>query len=116
MGSGIDAATLRSWLADGEELAVLDPREQGDYFNSHLFHGTQQQFERQTKHSLLSQLLDLALLNLFILLLIKQMVGPLQQYYNLNQLLLTVLQTEQFGLANGKVIKLVNHDILLPLL
>jgi rhodanese-related sulfurtransferase len=38
MGPGIDAATLRSWLADGEELAVLDPREQGDYFNSHLFH------------------------------------------------------------------------------
>lgn len=34
----IDAATLTEWLIDGGELAVLDAREQGVYFDSHLFH------------------------------------------------------------------------------
>ncbi len=29
---------LTEWLLDGQELAVLDAREQGVYFNSHLFH------------------------------------------------------------------------------
>ena len=29
---------LTDWLVDGDELAVLDAREQGVYFNSHLFH------------------------------------------------------------------------------
>jgi len=34
----VSAATLKEWLLDGDELAVLDAREQGVYFNSHLFH------------------------------------------------------------------------------
>lgn len=34
----VDVATLRTWLADGQELALLDAREQGVYFRSHLFH------------------------------------------------------------------------------
>ncbi len=34
----IDSATLSEWLVDGAELAVLDAREQGVYFDSHLFH------------------------------------------------------------------------------
>ena len=34
----VDAATLIQWLRDGGELAVLDAREQGVYFQSHLFH------------------------------------------------------------------------------
>ena len=36
--TGISPDTLRSWLVDGDELAVLDAREQGAYFHSHLFH------------------------------------------------------------------------------
>lgn len=38
MASTIDAATLATWLVDGDELALLDAREQGVYFRSHLFH------------------------------------------------------------------------------
>lgn len=34
----ISVDTLRTWLADGHELALLDAREQGVYFTSHLFH------------------------------------------------------------------------------
>jgi len=34
----IDAATLADWLVDGDELAVLDAREQGVFLKSHLFH------------------------------------------------------------------------------
>lgn len=34
----IDAATLADWLVDGNELAVLDAREQGVFLESHLFH------------------------------------------------------------------------------
>lgn len=34
----VDAPTLKLWLQDGGELAVLDAREQGVYFRSHLFH------------------------------------------------------------------------------
>lgn len=34
----VDAATLSEWLMDGDELALLDAREQGVYFQSHLFH------------------------------------------------------------------------------
>ena len=34
----VDAGTLERWLLDGDELAVLDAREQGVYFDSHLFH------------------------------------------------------------------------------
>ncbi len=36
----VDATTLTGWLVDGGELAVLDAREQGVYFHSHLFHAT----------------------------------------------------------------------------
>ena len=34
----VDPAALVQWLTDGDELAVLDPREQGVYFDAHLFH------------------------------------------------------------------------------
>jgi rhodanese-related sulfurtransferase len=33
----IDPATLRAWLADGGELAVLDAREEGEFATAHLF-------------------------------------------------------------------------------
>ena len=34
----IDPETLGRWLADGDEIALLDAREQGVYFHDHLFH------------------------------------------------------------------------------
>ncbi len=34
----VDAAMLTDWLLDGDELAILDAREQGVYYRSHLFH------------------------------------------------------------------------------
>ena len=34
----VSPTTLIEWLLDGQELAVLDAREQGVYFDSHLFH------------------------------------------------------------------------------
>jgi len=34
----VSAETLTEWLLDGDELALLDAREQGVYFTSHLFH------------------------------------------------------------------------------
>jgi rhodanese-related sulfurtransferase len=33
----ICAATLRGWIADGDELAILDAREEGEFGTSHLF-------------------------------------------------------------------------------
>jgi rhodanese-related sulfurtransferase len=33
----IDAATLRGWISDGGELAILDAREEGEFGASHLF-------------------------------------------------------------------------------
>src|ERR1700691_4217724 len=33
----INAATLRGWIADGAELALLDAREEGEFGTSHLF-------------------------------------------------------------------------------
>ena len=33
----VDASTLRAWLQDGDEIALIDPREQGVYYRSHLF-------------------------------------------------------------------------------
>lgn len=33
----IDAHTLRSWITDGQELALLDAREEGEFGASHLF-------------------------------------------------------------------------------
>lgn len=38
MFAEVDAATLSAWLVDDDELALLDAREQGAYFHSHLFH------------------------------------------------------------------------------
>ncbi len=37
-GPPIDAGTLAEWLVDGDEIAVLDAREQGVFLNGHLFH------------------------------------------------------------------------------
>ena len=33
----VDAATLRTWITDGEELAILDAREEGEFGSGHLF-------------------------------------------------------------------------------
>ena len=33
----INAATLRGWITDGAELALLDAREEGEFGASHLF-------------------------------------------------------------------------------
>lgn len=33
----IDAATLKRWIGDGEELAILDAREDGEFGRAHLF-------------------------------------------------------------------------------
>ena len=33
----INAKTLHAWLADGQELALLDAREDGEFGASHLF-------------------------------------------------------------------------------
>ena len=33
----VDVPTLRAWLVDGAELAVLDPREEGVFLGAHLF-------------------------------------------------------------------------------
>ncbi len=35
----VDAATLKTWLHDGEEIALFDVREHGQYGQSHLFYG-----------------------------------------------------------------------------
>lgn len=35
----VDAATLKAWLHDGEEIALFDVREHGQYGQSHLFYG-----------------------------------------------------------------------------
>jgi len=35
----IDARTLKSWLHDGDEIALFDVREHGQYGESHLFYG-----------------------------------------------------------------------------
>ena len=33
----IDAKSLRGWIEDGRELAILDAREEGEFGASHLF-------------------------------------------------------------------------------
>lgn len=38
MVTHVSADTLADWLVDGDELALLDAREQGVYFDSHHFH------------------------------------------------------------------------------
>lgn len=35
----VEAATLKSWLHDGQEIALFDVREHGQYGQSHLFYG-----------------------------------------------------------------------------
>jgi rhodanese-related sulfurtransferase len=37
MSAIVDAATLKSWLSDGREIALLDVREHGQFGESHLF-------------------------------------------------------------------------------
>src|ERR1700730_5313367 len=37
MTAAIDAPTLKAWLSDGSEIALLDVREHGQYGEGHLF-------------------------------------------------------------------------------
>ncbi|MCA3304134.1 MAG: thiosulfate sulfurtransferase, partial [Roseomonas sp.] len=37
MARVIDAASLKGWIRDGQELAILDAREDGEFGRSHLF-------------------------------------------------------------------------------
>src|SRR5882757_356324 len=37
MAADVDAATLKAWLSDGSEIAVLDTREHGQFGMGHLF-------------------------------------------------------------------------------
>jgi rhodanese-related sulfurtransferase len=46
MTSFIDPKTLKSWLHDGGEIALLDVREHGQYGEAHLFYGTPLPFSR----------------------------------------------------------------------
>ncbi|QNP50268.1 rhodanese-like domain-containing protein [Diaphorobacter aerolatus] len=46
MTESIDVSTLKSWLHDGEEIALFDVREHGQYGESHLFHATPLPFSR----------------------------------------------------------------------
>ncbi len=40
MPRAVDAKTLKSWISDGKELAILDAREEGEFGQSHLFWAT----------------------------------------------------------------------------
>ncbi len=42
----VTASTLKSWLHDGREIALLDVREHGQYGEAHLFYGTPLPFSR----------------------------------------------------------------------
>ncbi|QRF56482.1 rhodanese-like domain-containing protein [Variovorax paradoxus] len=44
--TSIDPKTLKRWLHDGGEIALLDVREHGQYGESHLFHGVPLPFSR----------------------------------------------------------------------
>lgn len=46
MTSFIDPKTLKTWLHDGAEIALLDVREHGQYGEAHLFYGTPLPFSR----------------------------------------------------------------------
>jgi len=46
MSATVDAKTLKSWLHDGREMALLDVREHGQYGESHLFYGVPLPFSR----------------------------------------------------------------------
>ncbi|SMG57832.1 rhodanese-like domain-containing protein [Paraburkholderia susongensis] len=42
----IDSSTLKGWLRDGTEIALLDVREHGQYGEAHLFHGVPLPYSR----------------------------------------------------------------------
>ncbi|MDN5928300.1 MAG: sulfurtransferase [Hyphomicrobiales bacterium] len=42
----VDAASLKQWLHDGDEIALLDVREHGEYGEAHLFYGVPLPFSR----------------------------------------------------------------------
>ena len=42
----IDPASLKRWLHDGEEIALLDVREHGEYGEAHLFYAVPLPFSR----------------------------------------------------------------------
>lgn len=42
----VDAATLKSWLHDGQEIALFDVREHGQYGKAHLFYGVTLPYSR----------------------------------------------------------------------
>ncbi|WP_321946333.1 rhodanese-like domain-containing protein [Paraburkholderia sp. J10-1] len=44
--SFIDASTLKRWLRDGAEIALIDVREHGQYGEAHLFHGVPLPYSR----------------------------------------------------------------------
>jgi rhodanese-related sulfurtransferase len=44
--TSIDPKTLKRWLHDGGEIALLDVREHGQYGESHLFYGVPLPFSR----------------------------------------------------------------------
>ena len=46
MTASIDAHTLKAWLHDGQEIALLDVREHGQYGESHLFYATPLPYSR----------------------------------------------------------------------
>lgn len=46
MTESINVSTLKHWLHDGEEIAVFDVREHGQYGESHLFYATSVPFSR----------------------------------------------------------------------
>ncbi|HTH76802.1 MAG TPA: rhodanese-like domain-containing protein [Trinickia sp.] len=44
--STVDAPTLKGWLRDGAEIALIDVREHGQYGEAHLFHGVPLPYSR----------------------------------------------------------------------
>lgn len=46
MVQAVSPTTLKSWLGDGQELALLDVREHGQYGHAHLFHAVHLPFSR----------------------------------------------------------------------
>ncbi len=46
MPRSLDAASLKRWLGDGRELALLDVREPGEFGESHLFHAVPLPYSR----------------------------------------------------------------------
>lgn len=46
MSTSVTPSTLTSWLHDGQEMALLDVREHGQYGESHLFYATPLPYSR----------------------------------------------------------------------